>query len=506
MAKKTLSVERILSSYGPMLTSDVSALYRKQGVGAEAARQRVSRRSDAVKTLKGLSFPKNARFLYLEGDFGSSRFFTALIKKLQETSPAYSSAISGLTARGGICFQDYWHIASGSPVLQTGHVASEEILNRLLNVKLFSRENIAGIGHCIVLSDGFTVPNYAAFRTRMTLEQILIETVKNWAIRTGFSSENAIMVRSPSRLPEFSTHRFDIVGPCFLQALMKHNNGKLKHDFFVADVIWNNELRESDVIAFLRKVATLKSLRKLMTFQPMLVANGFTHEALMLCRSKGIMAVTPDTLLGRDVAQGLMELFDTLERAAAIAIGNPEKIQLMFDNLSQIDGLAGNMRVAMFEMIVTHIVKSLNAGSADIGEIVTDYQTKGKADIDVRLVQPDKVICYECKGHASHIEVTLEDVKYWLEKQVPIIRAAQNAESRFNNKRMVFEFWTTGTYEVDALEYLEKRKKATNKYDIDWRDGAYVLTESRRLETDMITKTLKTHYFTKTPAEVLGVL
>ncbi len=434
MAKEIRSVDELLSIHGPMLTSDISAIYRDQGLSATAARQRVRRRSDAVKTLHGLPFPKNAKFLYLEGEFGNRKFYDALIKKLQETSPAYSSAISGLSSRQGICLRQNWNIVSGSPVLQKGHIASEKILDRLKKVKIFSEESIAGVGDCITFSEQLIPINYAEFRARLTLEHILLETVKNWSIRMGFSSIKAIAIRNGTTLPKFSTHCFDIVGPSYLHSLTKKNTSQLQCGFFVVDIIWHDKLTKTHVAGFLRKISTLSSLRNLGRFQSMLVSNGFTMDALMLCRSKGVMTVTPDTLLGHDVAHALIELLNTLSRAAGFAIRNPEKIQTIFDRLSIIEGLSGNLRGAFFEMIVGNMVKVINAGSIDIGEIVTDNSSSKKAEIDVRLIKSDAIICYECKGYASHLQVTLGDVKYWLEKQVPIIRASQQYEQRFNNK------------------------------------------------------------------------
>jgi hypothetical protein len=70
-------------------------------------------------------------------------------------------------------------------------------------------------------------------------------------------------------------------------------------------------------------------------------------------------------------------------------------------------------------------------GSIDVGVLVMDFATKGKADIDVRNVSETELVCYECKGHEPDVRVTLEEIKYWLEKQVPIMRAAHTFEQRF---------------------------------------------------------------------------
>ncbi|MAI60815.1 MAG: hypothetical protein CBB87_00105 [Micavibrio sp. TMED27] len=506
MVDKHKSVEDIIRSEGPMLSSDIIAIYKKQGVSPSAARQRVRRRNSLVKSLNGLPFPKNTNFLYVEGEFGSPKFFEALVKALLESSPAYACAISGLEARGGICLKTDWDIISAAPVLQQGHLASQEILKRLMAVKLIKELNVAGIGECIVFDDRFGSLNFAEFRSRLALEHIVIDMVKNWAIRMCFTSNDTVQVRNTTKQPKFSTHNFDIVGPSYLYALKKRGSTGVQNGFFVADVIWNNELSLAQVSGFLKKITNLSYLKKLGSFQPMLVSNGFTKDALMKCRATGVITVTPDTLLGRDVAQALSQLLETLNKAAEIAIGNPEKIELLFDRLSAIDGISGNLQGALFEMLAGHILKDLYAGSIDIGVIVTDHETSRKADIDLRHVGGDAVTCIECKGYPSHKKVTIEEVKYWLEKQVPIFYGSQKYEQRFADKRKVYEIWTMGYYEDDALEYLNERKDVIKKYDIFWRDNEYVLSQSKKLETKTVYNTLRKYYLEHATDKKLGLV
>jgi hypothetical protein len=364
---------------------------------------------------------------------------------------------------------------------------------------------VAGIGDCILFDDRVMTPNYAEFRSKLALEHILIDMVKNWAIRMCFTSTDSVQIRNTSQQPKFSTHNFDLVGPSYLFSLKKQNKSGMKNGFFVADVIWNDELTLLHVSAFLKKITNLSYLKNLGSFQPMLISNGFTKEALMKCRAVGVIAVTPDTLLGRDISAALGQLIETLNKAAEVAIGNPEKIETLFDRLSAIDGISGNLQGALFEMLAGHILKDLYAGSIDIGVIVTDHNTNAQADIDLRHVGGDSVMCVECKGYPSHKKVTLEDVKYWLEKQVPIFYGSKKHEQRFANKRKVYEIWTMGSYDDEALTYLEERKKAIKKYDIFWRDGKYVLTQSKKLETKTVYKTLKKYYMDHTVDNKLGL-
>ena len=63
-----------LRRFGSMTTSRAAKILQESGLSALAARQRIARRGDGVLKLHGLTFPKKARFIYLESDFGTERY------------------------------------------------------------------------------------------------------------------------------------------------------------------------------------------------------------------------------------------------------------------------------------------------------------------------------------------------------------------------------------------------------------------------------------------------
>lgn len=491
MARTLPDVVDLLQENGPLLSSDVSRKYREMGLSDSAARQRTNRRSDEVKQLYGLPFPRGARFLYLEGEFGDARFYSALIVRLQETGSAYGAALSGLFARNGICLAKDWPIVSSAPEKQKGHLSHGRILDGLKQAKLVQEVDITGIGLCLALSDRIVSWNSAHFRARLTIEHVLRAAVRDWAIRLGWSSKGAIQTAEDDTLPKFSTMNFDLVGPCYLNALITRSKGTVKPGFFVCDVVFSGTLQVEHVAGFVKKIGNLKALRNLGRFQPMILADAFTEDALMVLRAQGIVAATPESLFGRQVAAALAELLRVLQKSAEIAIGNPEKIEELFDQLS---GLEGNLRGALFEMIVGHLVRMTQSGSIDVGVLVTDFETRSKADIDVRNVSETELVCYECKGHGPDVRVTLEEVKYWLEKQVPIMRAAHNNEQRFHNLTERFEFWTTGQFDPEVIAYLEDRQKNIRKYQIAWQGPDEVLTVAAKLKNKTMHRLLKRFY------------
>jgi hypothetical protein len=97
---------------------------------------------------------------------------------------------------------------------------------------------------------------------------------------------------------------------------------------------------EPTVVSLAEGDARREKLRKVRPFLPMLIADGFTPEALRACRSRGIIATRPDRVFGQDVARALSDLLQTLSNAAAMAVGNPDKIENLFTRLSAIEGAA----------------------------------------------------------------------------------------------------------------------------------------------------------------------
>ena len=101
-AKASAELKNILKSQGPMLSSQVARNFESTGTKADAARQRTSRLPLDTAALKGISFPKGARFIYHKDDIGTYRYFEALRKTIRENSQPLTSALNAINARDGV--------------------------------------------------------------------------------------------------------------------------------------------------------------------------------------------------------------------------------------------------------------------------------------------------------------------------------------------------------------------------------------------------------------------
>lgn len=185
----------------------------------------------------------------------------------------------------------------------------------------------------------------------------------------------------------------------------------------------------------------------------------------------------------------------TLKDAASVAISEPDRVSRLFTSLTKIEGAAINLRGALLELIVGHLVYKGEGGTGvDIGVRVQDDRGE-KAEIDVRIVKGDhSVHLYECKARQSHSEITEEEIEKWLKERIPIIRRALMTETRFRQSRMVFEYWTTGVFSEAALNVLKQAKSNINRYGIAWKDGAEIAAYARHINAKSMTDVLTEHY------------
>jgi hypothetical protein len=139
------SVESILLADGPALSSELALKLISQGCSPEVARQRISRAGPNVRRLKGLVFPRNARFLYHAKHEGAEQYWTALSRDIRVASPAYGPALAALQARDGVVPLNQFRIISGSPIRQKGQVSSDTVLQRLEAVHLIERGEMQGV-------------------------------------------------------------------------------------------------------------------------------------------------------------------------------------------------------------------------------------------------------------------------------------------------------------------------------------------------------------------------
>lgn len=485
-------VVAILRELGPCRSSKVAdVLQLKYGLSSDAARQRIARAGKSIFRFPVSLLPNKETFIYLPDQRATDEFWINLHLALRETNAVYAFALDGMIARGGIVKASEFDVISGAPIALKKQVASNRVLESLIVAGALRREQFGGEECVVIERPEIGEVNRSGFKGRLSVENTVLDGIREWSRKMGMASYNSIGIRNenPQKLT-IGAFKWDLAGPSYLIPL---RGEKGKPGWLVADVFSGRTLDENSITYFIRKAQLLRSSQKHSRFLPMLIGDSFTGDALTKGHSAGIVLSTPDILFGRSIANALRNLLDTLNNAAAIASGNPDRLVNLIDQLSEIEGAAGNLRGVLFELISAHLAK-VQGGSIDFSVNARDPQTGKTYDIDVlRVVNKGECIGIECKGKNPGGKVSLEEVEDWIHRLPMFVRYLKN-EPRFAEATLKFELWTSGTFTSEALNKLQAEKNIRKKVPISWKDGDAVFSISNSAKEKKITETLKEHF------------
>jgi hypothetical protein len=469
------------------------------GASREAARKRLSRAKPPIRSFPYALLPKREAFIYLEDDRGTERYWTNFHDALRETDSVYAAAIDGVIARGGIVSADEFAVISGAPNQQQKHVPVSLVLSRLCEAGFLRGLNDVDMGDIVELGrPELGHVDRAGFRPRQKVECVMLDGVREWARKLGFASYNSIAIRGDDHPRLVGPYKWDLTGPSYLLPLREDRESA---GFLVADAFAGELLDHHQIRYIIRKAAGLRATTRVGRVLALIVAQGFTGEALTTGHKAGLVMATPTTLFGKHVARSLTDLIATLGKAAETVSANPERLARLIEDLTEIEGAAGNLRGVLFELMVAYLVRQ--DGSIDMGRRAYDPDTGKIADIDILLVKgKGRCVAYECKGKGPGGRVTLEEIEGWLHR-LPIFRKHIRSQQNLSEAEISFELWTSGEFEPDALAKLQKEKDLRTKTRIDWKDGRQVRDVMRSLQETRVTRGFDEHFF-KHPAAAWG--
>ena len=483
-------VQQYLVKHGPSRSSLIVETLVSSGLTPEAARQRVSRSRKPVRRFPIPMLPKREAFLYLEQDRNSDRFWNNFIRDLRATGSVFGVALDGMIARGGLLRREDFATISSAPTLPVhGQLSVEVVAKRMLAAGFMDEVSIDDVIH-YRLPLSLAHASEVGLRARDLTERILLDGIREWARKIGLVSFNSVRIRTEPDWKPIGPFTFDLAGPSYLLAL----KGPGKPGFLVADVFAEGILSADEVQYFIRKAKMLKSTLKDIGVLSIIIAEGFSGEALRAGHAAGIAMATPKELFGKRIGAAITSLVEVLKSAAAYASYSPDRLMVLMDNLFQIEGRNANLRGVLFELVAGYLARR-DAVSIDMNCIAKDQTTGKTAEIDILKVtsQSVSVTCIECKGKEPGGSVTVNDVQEWL-KKIPTIRAHLRNHYSFREAEQRFELWTSGKIDTDAMELLQREKAKRKKAPIDWKDGQSVLAMALEGKEKGIADALKQHF------------
>lgn len=488
------SIVSYLEQHGPTRSAKLVSMLVDQGIAADTARQRVARLRSPVFKFPLKLLPKNESFVYLAQQRNTEEFWDNFVRDLRETNSVFGFAIDGLLARGGAVPRDQFAVICGGPANpMQKQLNAERILETLTKASFL--ETVVWSDQQVVRFKG----GGAYFPSRDMGEMILLDALREWARKLGFASYNLLAIRREPDLQPIGPFQFDIAGPSYFNPLSEGG----KPGFFVADVFSEGTLTEHHIRYFIRKVSVLRSMKMGVKLMPMLVAESFTGAALTAGHAAGISLATPTILFGRRAGAAMSSLIQTLRNAAAHASAdNSDRLVRLLTDLTEIEGRAGNLRGVLFELMAAYLARR-TAVSIEMGISARDDATGKKVDIDVLKVtqMSAEVTCIECKGKEPGGKVSLLEVEEWLAK-IPTIRAFLADHRSLREAAQVYELWTSGTFEADALALLQREKTKRKKVNIGWKDGADVIAIARAGKEKAMADAFDQHFRRHPLAEV----
>ncbi|KAJ8740568.1 hypothetical protein H9Y13_18995 [Aeromonas veronii] len=397
-------------------------------------------------------------------------FWGHLFKAIYSQKGAYALALGAVQARGIVPIEHFYTIC-GSPKAQQKKISAFSVLERMLDARIFVKDEVDGIGECVLTKDLYDRNELKeleiiSVRARLLAEEIFIGAMKEWLRRLSIASFDCIKTRGDiNSQPMVGPFFWDLSSPSYLAPLVDWNKqDKPNPGFVVCDVLFSKNVELIHIEPFLNKINSLQALKKINKVIYIFVALSYEKEALNKLKEKGVIPATPESLFGKDIAEAFISLIDITKKSA---IGEIESkaFDEVITRLGSLEGAMGNMRGAFFEILVSHIIRNSTAGNVYLNRT---FKNNGgeKAEVDVYVVpQVGEPRIIECKAMKPGSFVSNEEVNRWLDIRIKRVREhLQRLEITNKNGGIPnFELWTTGRLSDESIARIERTKEANIK-------------------------------------------
>tara|TARA_R110002096_G_scaffold426827_1_gene637053 strand:+ start:105 stop:1559 length:1455 start_codon:yes stop_codon:yes gene_type:complete len=477
-------LEKLIKDKGPILSSELleSLATTESALSREAARKRLSRISKDVYRVKGL-FADGQILFHDKEDYGTENYYSGLSRALKKAGKQYHIILQSLDFHFGQIKLSQLPSYSVNPVLDLkGHVTFGTALDKL------KRLNLIHVDDEFVTVSGLITdnnPNHNRAKGIEVAKNFLLIQFNDWSRKIGLVSYNSSKFHS-----EFGKYQFNFVSPSYIGSLPKRNGKNIIPAFVVADILIGNTVNEGQTEFFINKVKTLKFQKNLAKFIPFLIVESIDTKALNSLKAEGVVVGFVNELFGDKYKELLSSLISLVTNAGAILKKNPDAYLDLISKLNKlVDGKTNNLRGDLFELAVGYYQGRV-CKSIDIGKIINHEGIQ--REIDVFGLQSDKIFVSECKGYNQN--VGLEEVKTWLTEKVPVIRKWILDQPSISDKELVFEFWSTGGFTEEAIDFLTKRRNNTNKYKIEFLNLDDMVEKSKEIKSKKFTEILREYY------------
>jgi len=457
----------VLLHFGPMISSDLSdILVRDHGMLKNTASQMISRDQSILK-VKGF-FTSSQSFCYLEEQINQSDFYDILLTSLFEHGRKYWYCLNALKMSGGIISQKYLECYTNYPIVPLkSHIPFREVLQKFVEQKIliFNEDRY-------LLSPKFnkSFTSYGYYTTIELIKDAVLENFHSWTKTIGFISFN-----TGETFKEYGKFSFGFKGVSYVTGLMDGT----KNGFVVADILMGHPIYENDVRFFIEKINTIKQFNKSSRLIPFLLVDDLDQNALKLLKANGIVVGFIKELFGQKYAETLIELVNILNNAGASLKQTPEKYLDLIRHLKKYnEGLANNIKGTLLEFVVGHL-HSVKCQNLDLGREIIDINGN-KHEMDVLAIYDDKIVVSECKATKALID--RKTIDKWEHNKLSAFYNWVKSVEPYKEKNIVFEYWSTSGYTVEALGSLNHLKNSSKRFKVEFYDGNDIKDKAKAMK------------------------
>ncbi len=431
-------------------------------------------------------FGDNQRLFYLQEQFGKEEYYDGLVSALKKAAKRYYTILKAIEFHHGYLEINQLPSFTISPVSNLiGHKNVSNIIEGLIKLNLILEDN--GKYRLSIYVSSNKNDNVRYHQGVELAKEIVLSQFYNWSRNIGLVSFEKGTFHS-----EYSKFQWGFVAPSYVSGFIRrYENNNIKPAFVLADVLIGNAVNLEEVYFFIAKTEAIKSLN-ISNFLPFLIVQNVSQEALLALKSNGIIVAFIDKMFGSEYEELLKSLITTVTNAGAVLKDNPEQYIKLIEQLNKlVDGKTNNLRGDLFELAVGYYHSNI-CQSLDIGKkVVFDGKQR---EIDVLAVSQNEVRIAECKGYKYSID--LLQVEKWTNEKIPVIYDWTKSGGYYQNKKIVFEFWATGGFTDEAMDFLKSKKESVKKYGIEFFGEQEIMEKAKASNAQKIIDILR-EYFIK---------
>ncbi|MBK8662210.1 MAG: hypothetical protein IPN18_10555 [Ignavibacteriales bacterium] len=208
---------------------------------------------------------------------------------------------------------------------------------------------------------------------------------------TGLASYRKI-----KRVSDFNSYFWSLTAPTYIfpfyQKMQNESPG-----FIAVDILPQYNIEAESIKYFIKKFESSKSQYSSKKFLPILIGNSFDPEAFTLGKNSGFLITTPEKLFGKEVAELISNIKNSLENKLALIIeDDATKLSNLLSSIAKLEGKSNNIRGQLFELVVGFILYKQCGGIIEVGKNI--YYDSQKVEVDVFCIVGQKQIrVVECK-------------------------------------------------------------------------------------------------------------